>query len=522
MKLQKVSIYLFSFFILLMGVGCNSDEESESYTVSGNTLVKSFSLSDKSGSDVPYSSCFFTIDAVNGYIFNADSLPYKSDISSLVANITFSSASAVEIAYTKQDEENVTTVDYLTNSTDSLDFSGKPWTDTDKKASVKMTVTAPNGNKQIYYIDVRVHQIVADSLQWKELTKTELPSALASPTVQKTVLYKETLYCFTGDGSSYSLATSQRPSEIALWNKEVITPGFVLNVGSIQSAPDYLYALSDAGELYRSADGKSWESVAIDKPFYSLIGVWTDSEEAPADIRLLGVIKDGDTYKHDCYPRPEGYAPRTIENDFPVSGYSNMIVIYEGGDYGLPQTAFVGGRLADGSLTAAVWGYDGEADGWAKLGVKSLITPREGAMFFPYCTYTYDSSTGVRTEWPTFFVVGGSDGYDCLKYMYTTSNPAQYWDKVKDGSVLALPEAFPATSFASVVVFKENVITKSSLAGWNFLKVSELPRYMKSADGLTDGLVPYIYMFGGEDSGGNLERQMWRGVINRLTFAPIP
>ena len=45
---------------------------------------------------------------------------------------------------------------------------------------------------------------------------------------------------------------------------------------------------------------------------------------------------------------------------------------------------------------------------------------------------------------------------------------------------------------------------------------------MKSADGLTDGLVPYIYMFGGEDSGGNLERQMWRGVINRLTFAPIP
>ena len=524
MKLQKTGILcLVSLLLAVLGTGCNKEEGADDSALSGNTLVRSFSLGDKVNSSVPDSSCFFTIDPVSGYIFNADSLPYQSDVSSLVANISFRSVSAVEIAYVKQNETEPTVVDYLSNSTDSLDFSGKSWTDTDKKASVKMTVTALNGDRQIYYIDVRVHQIASDSLRWRELTATDLPAAIGAPTVQKTVGYDGAIYCFTGDGENYSLAVSETPSEISAWNKELITPGFAMNIGSLQAAPDCLYVLDEDGNLYRSTDGRSWSPVATDAPFVSLIGVWSHSRTAPETGRLLGVVKEGDTYRHDCYPRPENYTPKPIESGFPVSGYSNMTEIYDGGSYGVPQTAFVGGRLADGTLTADIWAYDGAADSWAVLGASSSVTPREGAMFFRYYSFFYNSTIGAYTQLTSFFVIGGADGNGPLKDIYISSNPGQNWNAVERTSVLALPADFPAVSFASVIVFEEsNTLAAMLPAGWKRVSLAAVPSYMSAADGLTDGPVPYIYMFGGYNAEGLLQKQIWRGIIDQLTFAPIP
>ena len=32
---------------------------------------------------------------------------------------------------------------------------------------------------------------------------------------------------------------------------------------------------------------------------------------------------------------------------------------------------------------------------------------------------------------------------------------------------------------------------------------------------------PYIYLYGGDNASGSLNPQVWRGVINRLTFKPL-
>ena len=46
-----------------------------------------------------------------------------------------------------------------------------------------------------------------------------------------------------------------------------------------------------------------------------------------------------------------------------------------------PQGMIVGGRTANGQLTGAMWGYDGNS--WAML--NDQLPVREGATFFSFC-----------------------------------------------------------------------------------------------------------------------------------------
>ena len=38
---------------------------------------------------------------------------------------------------------------------------------------------------------------------------------------------------------------------------------------------------------------------------------------------------------------------------------------------------------------------------------------------------------------------------------------------------------------------------------------------------ITSWDTPYVYMFGGYDASSRLYDQLWRGVINRMTFKPL-
>lgn len=506
MKIRNIYLLL-SAVVLLLGVACNKSDDYN-YPVSQNTLVKTFALADKSTVMENLSKVYFTIDARQGKIFNADSLPMGTKVVALAANITFDSPSKVEVQYyDSRNQAEIKTIDYMANSNDTIDFT----------YPVTINVTAADGETvQKYEVDLRVHRSIPDSLWWSEISAADLPTSL-TPIRQKSLEFQNKIYCFTTDASgNYEVGVSATPSDLGSWQKSSFNPGFVLNMATIQATEDAFYALagdSDQKALYKSTDGKLWTLAEGNQTFYTLIGSYGE--------QILGIIKDGGVYKHDVYPRPEGYIQQPISPLFPISGFSNMIEIFDGGDFGVPQNGIVGGRLQDGTLTSAVWGYDGQ--NWAVLGNQSLITPREGAMFFPYYTFIYDSETAVHTKYKTFFVIGGKNETGCLKDVYTTTDPAVYWDLAPAGSLLALPpddNYFPAKAFASVVVFDEPIITVRSSA-WRTLFKKEIPRRLAGST-RSGELVPYIYMFGGENQNGVLYPQIWRGVINRVTFAPIP
>ncbi|WP_455498957.1 DUF6242 domain-containing protein [Coprobacter sp.] len=515
MKMSKIGLSLLSVFLILF-ISCNNseDENEPLYSSMSDTKVKSFYLSDDTASIVDnLSSRFFTIDLASGNIYNADSLPYGTNISRLVAKMEFVSPSKVEIYVKGKDDsgnDKTTTINYLETPSDSIDFSGG-------RGSVTMTVVAADGTtKQDYVIDVRVHQVKADSLIWESLSGSELP--VANAVAQKTVMKENIVYCFTQDGSGgYALSKTATPGH-GNWQKATLAGITDININTIVVSPDGFYALSgisDSKTLISSSDGITWAPVSGSATFYSLIGMYENT--------LLGIVKDGGTYKHASYPQ-QG-EPTIVPADFPVSGFSNAISYKS--DWGTSQIVFVGGRLSDGNtFSNSVWGFDGE--NWVSLNNinggagGAPLTPREGAMFFAYYTYKYNSVLDYYIELQTYFIIGGSDGTNVLNDLYTTTDLGGFWTKVEAGSSLSLPHNLSGRAFASVVVCEETIDARSGRLLWKTVENPVIPRGMRYTRALTTEPVPFIYMFGGVNKDGVLYDEIWRGVIRRLTFEPIP
>lgn len=187
-------------------------------------------------------------------------------------DITFASPSSVEITVLdKSDGSLLKTIDYLENENDSIDFNN----------DVKMKVVAADGvTTQDYRIEVRVHQVQADSLVWATLGTHTLPTEIANPLMQKTVAFVVMHIVLQTDGISYNVGVSSAPS--SSWTVSSFTPvGDTLSVVSIVASSDTLFALCGTPDaegnqqLCRSIDGLSW-TVVSDAKFSSLIGMWND------------------------------------------------------------------------------------------------------------------------------------------------------------------------------------------------------------------------------------------------------
>ena len=98
MKKQKIYFFLCIAALFLSGISCNSTEDDViSYTVSESVRVSGFSLAANDSVLAHLDTIFFTIDLNKGQIYNADSLPVGTDVSALIANISFDNVAQAKI-----------------------------------------------------------------------------------------------------------------------------------------------------------------------------------------------------------------------------------------------------------------------------------------------------------------------------------------------------------------------------------------------------------------------------------------
>ena len=249
--------------------------------------VTNFSLKSKSGSKVKLDSVFFSIDLNKGVIFNADSLPVGTDVTKLVPVISYaSSASAVTL--TQTGGKYTGEIDYKTNPSDSVDFSGK----------VVLKITAEDKTTtRSYDIKVNVHLMEPDSLMWDHLAVIPMPSRLGEPTQQKTVGYKDTSYSLIQetDGSyTMSVATDLLAGE---WERLIPAFDFEPAVRTFNATADRLFLLDTAGTLHTSADGLTWDNTGC--VWVNIIGAYDDA--------MLGIRNEGGCLMHTCWPADAGY-----------------------------------------------------------------------------------------------------------------------------------------------------------------------------------------------------------------------
>lgn len=473
-------------FILALGAivslsACESTTEEtteeETYTDSpSGTIVTAFSLKPNYKLLANLDSVFFSIDQVRGEIFNADSLPWGTDVRKLTVNITVPSTSAVEIIMPKLSDGTDTVINFLENSTDSINFShGKVW----------LRVASEDGNyERIYNVKLNVHQCNSDSLQWSSEVRN-LPAQPSGLAAQRTVELNDKFYSLSQGSAELILSTADTPGQTEWVNTPITTLPADVKVNSFTATADALYILTESGSLLTSVDGANWTEA--ETGWSHIYGAY--------ESEIIGV-------KGTSWVSYPGGRTGSIDAEMPVKGTSQMWSYIN--EWAIaPQAILIGGVKADGTYSGNAWAFDGNS--WVRLSnrINERVLPEaRDFQLFPYFTFRVNKTNFFANKQSAWFAMGGikADGKIQEKVYVSLDNGVNWVVAPED---LQLPAAVSARAAASIVL-SNHTFTAS--------------RVVKP---ITEWDAPYVYMFGGYDASGKLFNELHIGVVNRLTFKPL-
>ncbi len=458
-------MFLMKSKIVLFVAGCcawlfSSCLGSDDYTPIGiapNCQISSFSL--KSDSVASVEKLKFTIDQLNGLIFNVDSLPCGTKLKDkMIATIGYKNSSAVQSLQVRPMATNDT---IWWSGSDSLDFS-KP---------VYFKVLAFDGmTSKEYKAWINVHQQVPDSMEWG-MFATPLPNETIAE--QKVVAFTRNneasyyMYMRPANESGYKLFQSST-KDVKNWNELSLQglPSADVCIAQIMEYQGAMYVPTRSGALYTSVDGQEWKQVE-NAPVVKYLFGKVNAGEKQKSVMAVAVESEGRL----CYAAMDEHAEwamgEEISAGFPLTGFGVATYSAMYHEYLL----LVAGRDKDNQLLNTAWGtMDGLK--WSCLSNEDVDTfvPREGVMLTPYDDKLY--------------LLGGMDasgkGY---KDMYTSTDYGVTWSLVD--TLVVLPKEFEGRGFSSVQVNEDQ----------------------------------FMFIFGGKTTKGQAEEnEIWRGRINRLGF----
>lgn len=462
---MKNKIVLFiSGCIALFLSSCLGSDEIADYELSKDCQITAFSLSHDSVAGLK--NVKFTIDQLNGLIFNKDSMPYGTEVDKVICSIKYGGGTYT-IQVVQEAKADIAEEDTIYwNTTDSLDFS-KP---------VKFITTAVDMvTTKTYIAKLNIHQVVPDSMSWSLYSDDVTGLSLKE---EKVITYNTEnadyyyMYACPSDVSKGYLLYRSSVADAKSWKALPMT-GLPAGEALILQITDFngvLYVPTTKGALYQSANGQDWTLVEQSNSIKSLLGSIhpTTGDRNPSVMAFI--INNAGTLTFAGMDKDSNWTiGETVPAGFPIAGFANT----EYSSQYYARLMLAAGRDKDNALTNSVWATT-DAGSWALLTDRNVKTPdfekREGAMLT-----RYDDQ---------FFLIGGLDeAGKGLKDMYTSIDNGVTW-ALRD-TLIALPDSYKGCGFSSIQVDKEQ----------------------------------YMLIFGGkESSNGNVLDQIWRGRINRLGF----
>jgi len=409
--------FLIGVLLFLMSSCLGTDSTDTEDWALANAQIASFSVACDSVPEL--ASVIFTIDQVNGEIFNKDSMPYGTILKEkVICTLTYEvGALGVQI----MPEATGDTV----STTDSVDFT----------MPVKIVVYPYDGISQKTYVArLNIHQVNPDSIIWNR--SSELIKGRAFDDI-KVVLFNAKYILYALEKGIIRVYTSDNPDEGEWTAKSLTGLSENIDISQITEYDGLLYAVS-GGALFGSADGLEWKKTEGAPPIKALLG--SVPEGAANKKTLLAAITDENSEQlyFTVFDKETGWATGDkVPDNFPLTGFGG--VNYESMYY--QRLLIAAGRDAKGNVSDKSWStIDGRQ--WVALSnAGATFSPREGASVFGY-----DSC---------LFLFGGTNSTGAaLKDIYRSKDNGVTWFSED----YVFPNDFAARGFTSAFVDKENYI----------------------------------------------------------------
>lgn len=421
MKKNRLQSGIAAGMAALLLSSCLNNKEREIFDwVQDNCQIASFSLKNDSIRGLAH--VVFTIDQLNGEIFNRDSMPYGTVINrKVVCDVKYDglSPSAVEVYQeTTKERKNW-------DGRDSLDFS-KP---------VRFDVYSYNGKSvKTYTAKLNIHQQKPDSMTWfrtEKLLGTEREE-------QRVLEWKGKYRMFVRKAGDYQLYQSDDTQTWAASSLNGLS-GKTLVLSQITIYGEALYAPTSDGLLYRSDNGTDWSMVGEAPEVKALLGVVDSVTQSSRPSALAAIVKNGDSW-HFAAMNAKGKwtTGRMMLEDFPIEGFGTAG--YEAVFY--RHLLVIAGKKRNGELSNRSWET---TDGltWISLNhsATARLEPCEGA-----AVASYDNQ---------IYLIGGFNASKAAsRRIYRSANRGLSWTLVD--KLIVLPETFQPRGYASLLVDKNN------------------------------------------------------------------
>lgn len=415
-KLQLGTIGCMAILLLSSCLGNSNKTEPDEWE-QGNCQIDSFLL--KSKSNPTMEKILFTIDQINGEIYNKDSLPYGTVIREKVfceLKYVGLPPSAIEIYQEASGKQA------YWNGSDSLDFS----------KFVRFTLFSYNDKKRkTYTAKLNIHQQKPDSMTW---IRTENLLGQKNIEEQRVLRGGDKYWMFTRTAGGYGL---YRSDDATSWNPMSINglSGKTLVLSQITIHEKTFYVPASDGTLYLSTNGTDWSALGGAPEIKALLGTLDTVELSSRPSALTAIVKKGDTWHFASMNRQKQWTiGDVVPDEFPIEGFGSAS--YEATFY--RHLLLVAGKKRNGQLSNLSWDT---TDGLKWLCLNNATPPpwqaREGVML----AY-YDDR---------FYLIGGiNTSHTASKEIYRSSDRGLTWTLIK--KLIVLPESYRARGYGSLLV----------------------------------------------------------------------
>ena len=311
MKIKLLPILSLLLLTTLITTSCLSSNDQK-FEFSSDDTIHSLSIDTIYGRET-----FFSIDQLNNYIFNKDSLPVGAD--TIINKITFKNIITTNAWVYHAD----TLFNYLNDSVDL-------------RSPFELTVKSMDGeHERTYQLDVRVHRQDPDSLTWKKTS----PSFASDINEESSFIGNigNKVFIYSEKGKAY---TSLSPSG-SNWNE--ITPNGLpseLVVNRLLSENGRLFIHVNK-EIYESENGVDWNRSSLStKEIDHLLAI------TPTRV-MATTTKEGKEYFITASLKDSQWVVgQEVPANFPKRNYSHIF-------YTRNKTAMLMGTPTDGGQTYA-------------------------------------------------------------------------------------------------------------------------------------------------------------------------